>query len=274
MVEEETGIRLAVDRLGFVQENYFYGDAPSTDRFGKVYYELAFYFYMKTPADFEPVCRSFTEDGVQESLEWVSPDEPRTVYPEFFRTALDPEDRAVRHMVKDDRFDIGRRILVLGCPGSGKSSFAVRLAAVTGLPTTHLDRIWWKPDRTHVSREEFDRRLAALLQEDEWILDGDYSRTYEPRLRACDTAIFLDIDEEECLAGITARIGKERPDMPWTEQEIDPELVAEIRKYRTEKRPVLMELFRKYPPRRLIVLRSREEASAWLEGLARNARQE
>jgi hypothetical protein len=59
--------------------------------------------------------------------------------------------------------------------------------------------------------------------------------------------------------------------MPWTEQEIDPELVAEIRKYRTEKRPVLMELFRKYPPRRLIVLRSREEASAWLEGLARNA---
>ena len=272
-VEEETGIRLAVDRLGFVQENYFYGDAPSTDRFGKVYYELAFYFYMKTPADFEPVCRSFTEDGVQESLEWVSPDEPRTVYPDFFRTALDPDERTVRHMVKDDRFDIGRRILVLGCPGSGKSRFAVRLAAVTGLPTTHLDRIWWKPDRTHVSREEFDRRLAALLQEDEWILDGDYSRTYEPRLRACDTAIFLDIDEEECLAGITARIGKERPDMPWTEQEIDPELVAEVRKYRTEKRPVLMELFRKYPPRRLIVLRSREEASAWLEGLARNARQ-
>ena len=150
----------------------------------------------------------------------------------------------------------------------------MRLAALTGLPLTHLDRIWWKPDRTHVSREEFDRRLAALLQEDEWILDGDYSRTYEPRLRACDTAIFLDIDEEECLAGITARIGKERPDMPWTEQEIDPELVAEIRKYRTGKRPVLMELFRKYPPRRLIVLRSREEASAWLEGLARNARQE
>ena len=62
--------------------------------------------------------------------------------------------------------------------------------------------------------------------------------------------------------------------MPWTEQEIDPELVAEVRKYRTEKRPVLMELFRKYPLRRLIVLRSREEASAWLEGLARNARQE
>ena len=115
-VEEETGIRLAVDRLGFVQENYFYGDAPSTDRFGKVYYELAFYFYMKTPADFEPVCRSFTEDGVQESLEWVSPDEPRTVYPDFFRTALDPEDRAVRHMVKDDRFDRARVKLTVVSP--------------------------------------------------------------------------------------------------------------------------------------------------------------
>ena len=53
---------------------------------------------------------------------------------------------------------------MLGCPGSGKSTFAVKLARRTGLPLTHLDSIWWKPDRTHISREEFDARLDAVVR--------------------------------------------------------------------------------------------------------------
>ena len=101
-VEEETGIRMEIDRLGFVVENYFLCDMP-TDNLGKVVYEPAFYFYMKTPADFEPVCGSFTEDGAKEYLEWVAPDEPRIVYPAFFRTELDVNDRSVKHRVYDDR---------------------------------------------------------------------------------------------------------------------------------------------------------------------------
>ena len=100
-VEEETGCRLEIDRLGFVEENYFYADVPS--KMGKLIYEISFYYYMITPPDFEPVCKSVTEDGVQEFLEWVAPDEPRTVYPEFFRTELDITDKSVKHLVRDDR---------------------------------------------------------------------------------------------------------------------------------------------------------------------------
>ena len=104
-VEEETGTRMKIDHLGFVQENYFIGDIPS--RLGKVYYEISFYFYMDAPEDFEPVCRSFTENGNQkEYLEWVSRDDPRMIFPDFFRTELNIRDRNVKHMVKDDRFYI------------------------------------------------------------------------------------------------------------------------------------------------------------------------
>ena len=117
-----------------------------------------------------------------------------------------------------------KRILVLGCPGSGKSTFSRRLHDITGIPLTHLDNVWWKPDGTHISREEFDQKLAELMEADKWILDGDYSRTYEARIKACDTAVLLDIGTDECLSGIRARIGKKRPDMPWTETEPDPEL--------------------------------------------------
>ncbi len=159
------------------------------------------------------------------------------------------------------------RIVVLGCSGSGKSTFAKKLAARTGLPLIHLDNIWWKEDRTHISREEFDLRLAEVLQGEKWIIDGDYSRTYEPRIAACDTVIFLDLGEEECMAGITGRVGQARTDIPWTEQELDPELVEMVRSYRETKRPKLLALFDKYPKKRVITFTSRAAADAWLEEL-------
>ena len=81
---------------------------------------------------------------------------------------------------------IGNRIIVLGCPGSGKSTFARALAARTELPLIHLDSVWWRADGSHISRDEFDRALSELLAGEKWIMDGDYSRTYEVRLRAAD----------------------------------------------------------------------------------------
>ncbi|MCQ2426441.1 MAG: adenylate kinase [Lachnospiraceae bacterium] len=158
-----------------------------------------------------------------------------------------------------------KKILVLGCSGSGKSTFARKLHDLTGLPLIHLDNVWWKPDRTHITRDAFDRELDRILEGGAWIIDGDYSRTYEVRLRACEAVFFLDFSEEQCLNGITERIGKERPDIPWTENTPDPELIRLVKAYRTENRPKLCELFRKYPEKRIIVFRSRQEADQWLE---------
>ena len=85
-VYEETGVKMDVDRLGFVHENYFYGDAPTN--LGKQIYEISFFFYMKVPNDFKPISDSFTEDNCKEFLRWVSLDEDITMYPTFFRTEL------------------------------------------------------------------------------------------------------------------------------------------------------------------------------------------
>ena len=100
-VLEETGVKMDVDRLGFVHENYFYGDAPSN--LGKLIYEISFYFYMKTPDGFCPVSESFTEDNSREYLRWVSLDEDIKMYPEFFRTELKSPTDTVKHFVNDER---------------------------------------------------------------------------------------------------------------------------------------------------------------------------
>ena len=162
---------------------------------------------------------------------------------------------------------IGNRIIVLGCSGSGKSVFAKDLQRRAALPLYHLDNVWWRADRTHITREEFDCRLEKILRGETWIIDGDYSRTYEPRFLRCDTVIFLDYSEAVCLEGITQRVGKARGDIPWTENELDPALVEQVRSYRTENRPKIYELIGKYPDRQTYVFKTREQAREWINRL-------
>ena len=100
-VFEETGRMMEIDRLGFVAEDYFICDAPA--HLGKLVYEIGFYFYMKTPADFEPVCDSFTEDGAKEYLVWTAPEERRKLYPVFFNDELAHPEQGVKHFVTDQR---------------------------------------------------------------------------------------------------------------------------------------------------------------------------
>ena len=68
-----------------------------------------------------------------------------------------------------------KKVIVIGCPGSGKTTFAEKLNKCTGLPLYYLDAIWHKPDKTHISRDEFDERISDIFNTSEWIIDGNYN---------------------------------------------------------------------------------------------------
>ena len=160
-----------------------------------------------------------------------------------------------------------KRVIVIGCPGAGKSTFARKLRDRTGLPLHYLDRLWHKADKTHIPREEFDGRLADILTEDRWIVDGNYGRTLEMRLRYCDTVFLLDIEPEVCLAGVRSRIGCEREDMPWIETELDPEFQQQIEAFPSHELPGIYALLDRYRPgREVVIFRSREETEDYLSG--------
>ena len=100
-VFEETGTEMEVDHLGFIQENFFYGDTGIKK--DKLIYEISYYFYMKVPEDFQPKCESFTDDNSRENLVWVTTDCKQMLYPEFFRTELEDPKPYVIHIVTDER---------------------------------------------------------------------------------------------------------------------------------------------------------------------------
>ena len=131
----------------------------------------------------------------------------------------------------------------------------------------YLDAIWHKPDRTHISREEYDARLAEILALDSWIIDGNYSRTIERRMSACDTVFLFDLPVEVCLDGAISRIGKGRYDIPWIETELDPSFMREIEEFPKKNLPTIYALIDKYKYGiTVVVFKSREEADAFLNG--------
>ena len=147
-----------------------------------------------------------------------------------------------------------KKIIVIGCSGSGKTTFAERLREKLGLPLFYLDAIWHKADRTHISREAVDAKLGELLALDAWIIDGNYSRTIERRIAVCDTIILFDLPTEVCLEGAILRLGKKRYDMPWIDTELDPWLKQEIEDFRGKNLPTIYALLEKYKDGRNVVI--------------------
>lgn len=108
--------------------------------------------------------------------------------------------------------------MVLGCCGAGKSTFASALSSITGLELIHLDQYYWKPNWEETTSAEWEKIVQTLASKPQWIIDGNYGRTIDMRIKQADTIIYLDYPTWLCLWRVIKRIikyrGKVRPDMP------------------------------------------------------------
>jgi adenylate kinase family enzyme len=110
-----------------------------------------------------------------------------------------------------------QRVLVIGSPGAGKSTLSREIAARTGLPLHHLDRMFWLPGWVERDRDEGRAILSEVLAQDRWIIDGNYGSTLPMRLQRADTVVWLDYPTALCLGRVFKRWwqyrGRARPDM-------------------------------------------------------------
>ena len=158
-----------------------------------------------------------------------------------------------------------KKVIIIGCPGSGKSTFARGLRDKTGLPLYHLDRLYWNEDGTTVEKDVFLERLRSVLSEPSWIIDGNYLSTMEMRLKECDTVFFLDYPADICLKGIAERKGKPRSDMPCiTPEDEDREFASFVKNFNQQTKPQITELVSKYKSKKIISFTSRGEEKEFL----------
>lgn len=175
----------------------------------------------------------------------------------------------------DRELNLGDRVLVIGSPGTGKSTIAREVARLTDLPIVHLDRIYHDPDEQFLHDKPRWRAYVVdhLLQAKLWVMDGHYPATLPQRVAAADTVIHLDYPTRVALAGVIGRRWKptdERHDMPegWQER-VSWSLVWSVLRFRQSEAPKVRRLLSTMePPQRVITLRSREEADRFLSGMA------
>ncbi|KXY72242.1 MULTISPECIES: topology modulation protein [Bacillus] len=111
-----------------------------------------------------------------------------------------------------------RRIMIMGIsPGVGKSTFARSLGKILNINVYHLDTLYWKPNWIAASFEEFSQSHQELVNQSQWIIEGNYNNTVKVRAEHADTIIYLELPLYVCLYRVIKRwimnIGKTRPDM-------------------------------------------------------------
>ena len=143
-----------------------------------------------------------------------------------------------------------QRIIIIGCPGSGKSRLSKILAKKLNLPLIHLDKLYWKPNWQEVSKEEFNELLLNELQKPLWILDGNFGRTLELRLKYADHVILMNYPTLTCILRVLKRVitnrGKTREDMTeGCNEKLDIEFLKYVKKFKKIRLPQMMQVLNK-----------------------------
>lgn len=170
-----------------------------------------------------------------------------------------------------------RKVLVIGSGGAGKSTFARRLGRVLDIEVIHLDSLYWKPGWVETPKAEWAETVAELARRDAWIMDGNYSGTFDIRLKACDTLIFLDTPRLVCLWRVLKRLivyhRRTRPDMAaGCDEKLSLEFLLWVWNYPRTRRPKILNWMREHAgSKQMFRLRSPAEAEKFLVAVKQDA---
>lgn len=95
-------------------------------------------------------------------------------------------------MLGDGGLRGARRVLIYGVTGSGKTTLAEKLSAVTSLPWYSVDDMTWEPGWVEVANDEQRRRISEICARSEWILDTAYARWRDIPLSRAELIVALD----------------------------------------------------------------------------------
>ena len=135
-----------------------------------------------------------------------------------------------------------KRILILGPCGSGKTTFANLLAEKVDIPIYYLDQLYFLPGWIEPKKEEWQQKISGIIENDAWIIEGNYGGTLSDRLSRADTVVYLHSNTFSNFVRIIKRVikfyGKERPHMAkGCKERFDLSFISYVLHFNFIKRP-------------------------------------
>jgi len=156
-----------------------------------------------------------------------------------------------------------KRIAIIGLPGSGKSTFAIQLGKILGIPVHHLDKHMFD-GREKRDREEFLSIKEALVHEESWIIEGCSLSTLEMRFARADTVIYFHLPRWLCIGRVCKRLFQKTPDTGCLSG-INWELIKYIWNFDRDKRESIEALQKCYPEVEFVIFREPKDPERYLE---------
>ncbi|WP_042463352.1 P-loop NTPase family protein [Neobacillus dielmonensis] len=173
-----------------------------------------------------------------------------------------------------------KRIMVVGVSsGVGKSTFAKSLGKALNIHVYHLDALYWKPGWVESSLEDFSKAQREMVMQPQWIIEGNYTNTFDIRADHADTIIYLELPLYVCLYRVVKRwfmhMGRTRPDMgEGCKEKIDWKFIQFIFTTYYPRKRKMNERFHSFQSagstKEIIVLPSKRQIQFFLENLIKS----
>ncbi|KTC86641.1 GNAT family N-acetyltransferase [Legionella brunensis] len=169
-------------------------------------------------------------------------------------------------MTLERQIEHPQRIMIIGKPGSGKSTFAHVLKGKLGLPLFHLDKFFFTKNWAERNYEEFLFIQQEIVAQDSWIIDGNSTKSFELRYRESDLCLYFNFPRWLCYWRLIKRLISRDPEIddraPGCKNTIRWPLLKYLWNYEFKVISLLKELREQYPQVNFIELRSHKDLSA------------
>lgn len=173
-------------------------------------------------------------------------------------------------MIPEIKIKDKKRIIILGCAGSGKSTLSKQLGEALNLNIAHLDKIYYLPNWKERDHEEFKKMQEEIVQEDKWIIDGNFRDTLDIRLNRCDLIIYLDLNRFVSLHNAHKRYkmykDKQRDSLAeGCLDKFDKSFRKWILNFKKNSKPIIMKKISEYPEKDILIFKTRRSLDKYLK---------
>lgn len=156
-----------------------------------------------------------------------------------------------------------KKIMIFGRPGSGKSTFALKLHKTTNIPIHHLDKHFFEANWIAREHQEFLEIQRAMVNEDSWIIDGNSTKSLEMRYAKADLVIYFNYSKLLCMYRIYKRLFVKNPEIDDRadncKEAVRWKLIKYLWGFEHRVKNTILELKNKYPDVELIEVRNTDD---------------